>query len=111
MGASCYPKLFNNSESSVNLMVRSLIDRAAQALAAFQSGSEDWYGLGADRQDYFRGSVRKALETLRDPDARMGEAGAVIVGNVGPSESREAHISDAENTWRYMIDALLSEDN
>lgn len=95
----------------MSLIARSLIDRAARALAAFQSGGEDWEGLGAGRQDYFRESVRKALETMRDPDARMAEAGAEIVRSVGPSESHEAHISDAENTWRYMIDALLGEED
>ncbi len=86
----------------------SVIDSAAKAMANIQ-GAGDWFALEKDKQNYFRENVRIILKALRDPDLHMTEAGAEIIRNVGPSESEEAYISDAANTWRYMIDALLGE--
>ncbi|WP_443970846.1 hypothetical protein [Sphingobium sp. CR28] len=53
--------------------------------------------------------ARAAIAAIRDPDEKMQEAGAEVVKYVGSSESREAHRSDAANTFRFMIDALLSD--
>jgi hypothetical protein len=86
----------------------SIVDAAAKALAKTQ-GDGDWSALGADRQHYFRENVRVVLKALRDPDITMTEAGAEIIRNVSPTESDEAYISDAANTWRYMVDAVLGE--
>ena len=86
----------------------SLIDHAARALAA-QRGQDDWEGLDGARQLQFRREVGVILRTLRDPDDRMAEAGMAIIRNVGLAESEVAHLNDAANTWRLMIDALLED--
>ena len=86
-----------------------LIDRAACALAASQTGGKDWELLGPAQQKQFQEGVRAVLQSLRDPDERMAEAGAEIIRSVGPEESNAAHLSDAANTWRFMIDVLLEE--
>ena len=85
-----------------------LVDKAARELARAQ-GSADWDMLVPEAQERFRSGVRAVLEALRDPDPIMAEAGAEIIRNVGPAESDAAHRSDAATTWRFMIDALLSE--
>lgn len=85
-----------------------LIDEAAMALAQMQSAG-DWDNLAPEAQEQFRSVVYAVLSALRDPDAVMAEAGAEIIRNVGPAQSEVAHLSDAVNTWRYMIDALLGE--
>lgn len=85
-----------------------IIDVAAKEMANMQ-GAGDWFSLDKDKQNYFRENVRIILKALRDPNVHMTEAGAEIIRSVGPAESEEAHISDAANTWRYMIDALLGE--
>ncbi len=85
-----------------------IVDTAAKALANVQ-GAGDWSALDTGRQHDFHENIRTVLKVLRDPDLHMTEAGAEIIRNVGPSESDEAYISDAANTWRYMIDALLGE--
>lgn len=84
-----------------------LIDRAASALATFQVGEDGWQSLDAAVQDEFRTKVRVILEAIRDPDQAMTEAGAEIIRSVGQAESDVAHLSDAANTWRFMIDALV----
>jgi hypothetical protein len=85
-----------------------LIDRAARALAASQQGQDAWDKLDVAGQERFRDGVRVALNALRDPDDRMAQAGAEIIRNVGREESGAAHLNDAANTWRFMIDALLA---
>lgn len=85
-----------------------LIDKAAMALAQMQ-GAGDWDGLAPEAQEQFRSGVYAVLSALRDPDAVMAEAGAEIIRNVGPAETGAAHRSDAVNTWRFMVDALLGE--
>ena len=86
------------------------IDRAARALATSQGGEGVWDLLDAAHREKLKEGVRHMLRALRDPDERMSESGAEIVRNVGSGESQEAYRSDAANTWRYMIDALLDED-
>jgi hypothetical protein len=86
-----------------------LLDRAARALAASQMGRDDWDTLNSDQKVLFQQGTRAVLKCLRDPDIRMAQAGAEIIRNVGQAESEFALLSDAENTWRFMIDALLEE--
>ncbi len=81
-----------------------LIDQAARALA--QADGNEWDGLDPARQQRFRDGVHAVLVALRDPDDIMAEAGAEIIRSVGSAESHAAHLSDAVNTWRYMMDAL-----
>lgn len=85
-----------------------LIDGAARALTASQGGLL-WEDLDANARDCARESVRAVLKGLRDPDVRMAQAGAEIIRNVGPAESWEAHLNDAQNVWRFMVDTLLEE--
>lgn len=85
----------------------SLVERGARALAASTMGS-DWDTLDAPLREKLKDDVRAVVRALRDPDARMKEAGAEIISNVRPSESEEAHLNDAANTWRFMIDAALA---
>lgn len=85
-----------------------LITSAARALMAVQ-GNPYWERLDADTQDRARESVRVILKELRDPDVDMAQAGSEIIRNIGPAESPEAHLNDAQNVWRFMIDKLLEE--
>ena len=85
-----------------------LIDRAAHALATFQLGRDDWDKLDKVQHEQFKEGLRRALNTLRDPDEHMTEAGMEIIRNVRPGESETAHLNDAANTWRFMVDALLA---
>jgi hypothetical protein len=56
-----------------------------------------------------KSGVRAVLEALRDPDMAMIEAGVEIIRNVGAAESEAAYVTDAADTWRYMINVLLGE--
>ncbi|KQM18274.1 hypothetical protein [Novosphingobium sp. Leaf2] len=85
-----------------------LIDLAAQAMAKVQ-GSQ-WAVLNGAEQQTLRDCVHAVIKAVRQPDVRMTEAGAEIIRKIGPDESDAAHLSDAANTWRFMIDALLDED-
>ena len=85
------------------------IDRAAAALASSLDGTAAWSEVHPARQNRLKGCVLEVLRALREPDERMTEAGAEIVRNVARGESDVAYASDATNTWRYMIDTLLSE--
>ncbi|WP_313536832.1 hypothetical protein [Sphingomonas sp.] len=87
----------------------SLIDGAARALTS-ATGGPPWEDLDAKAQDFARERVRAVLKALRDPDVRMAQAGAEIIRNVGPAESWEAHLNDAQNVWGFMVDALLEEE-
>lgn len=71
-------------------------------------GADGWEALDAAARDRARGRVRDILKVLRDPDERMMEAGAEIIRNVGREESEAARHNDAADTWRFMIDALLT---
>lgn len=84
------------------------IERAARAVAALEGGSKVWETLDATARDHLKDHVRSILNAIREPDLSMMEAGAEIVRHVGPHESDEAHLGDAANVWRLMIDVLLS---
>jgi len=84
------------------------IDRAAEALAASLYGEVDWTSVDPVRQAELRKAVRAAMTTLREPDEEMTFAGMEIIRYVREGESSEAHRSDAANTWRFMVDALLA---
>lgn len=98
----------NNCDYQIGDKFVSLINNTARKLAASQ-GSDDWDTLDEPGRERFRVAVRAVIEALREPDEQMTEAGAEIIRNVGPSESDVAYLSDAANTWRFMIDALLGE--
>lgn len=85
------------------------IERAARALLASESESTSWEFLDAVSQEKLKDHVRSILNVIREPDINMMEAGAEIVRYVGPHESDEAHLGDAANVWRFMIDVLLGE--
>jgi len=85
-----------------------LIDRAARTLTSAM-GDLPWDRLDAEARDRARECVRAILRELRDPDMAMAEAGAEIIRNVGPAETPEAHLNDAQNVWRFMIDQLLDQ--
>lgn len=53
--------------------------------------------------------ARAAFTAVREPSDAMNEAGREVIRNVGAAESEEAFANDAANTWRFMIDALLSD--
>lgn len=82
------------------------LDRAAHVLAV-QSGEAGDIGDAA-RQDLWRQRVIEVLDTLRNHDENMMEAGAEIVRNVQQGQSEDAYLNDAANTWRFMIDAKLA---
>ena len=84
------------------------IERAARAVAASEGGAHTWETLDAAARENLKDHVRSILNAIREPDLNMMEAGAEIVRHVGPHESDEAHLGDAANAWRLMIDALLS---
>lgn len=82
---------------------------AARALAAARSGAGDYDKLAPAQRLALRSEVRAVLQAIRDPSDRMTAAGAEIVRNVHQGESDQAFRSDAANTWRFMIDAVLEE--
>lgn len=88
-----------------------LLDRAAREMAAFQMGRDDWDKLDIAEQDRFKAVVRKTLDVLRDPDEHMTRAGVEIIRHVTSVESEAAYLNDAANTWRFMLDALLTSDD
>lgn len=53
--------------------------------------------------------VHAVLSAIREPDEAMKQAGSEIIRHVGPDASEEAYLSDAANTFRFMIDAVLQE--
>ncbi len=86
-----------------------LIERAAQALAVALHGETGAQALPPTERSQLRKAIHAVLATLRDPDEDMVQAGAEIVRNVGKDETSEAHLSDAANTWRFMMDVLLAD--
>ena len=59
--------------------------------------------------EQFLPQARVVLQAVREPSEEMTQAGAEIVRNVHAEESEVAFASDAANTWRFMIDAAISE--
>lgn len=85
------------------------IDIAALALAKARGGDHDYDALSPAVQDALKNEVRAVLHAIRDPGDRVTAAGAEIIRNVHQGESEEAFRSDAANTWRFMIDAVLAD--
>jgi len=85
------------------------IEIAARALATLRSGKDDYDTLTPALRDALINEVRTVLHSLREPGDRVAAAGAEVIRNVHPGESPHAFRSDAANTWRFMIDAILSE--
>lgn len=85
-----------------------LVENACHALARSQ-GCGDWESLSPEMQRRFKCGVRAVLEALRSPDTAMTEAGAEIIRNVGAAESEAAYLTDAADTWHYMVNVLLGE--
>ncbi len=86
-----------------------LINIAMRRLATELEAEGEWDTLPMARRRALENGVLAVLSSLRDPDERMADAGAEIVRNVSHGQSWEAYCSDAANTWRFMVDALLSE--
>jgi hypothetical protein len=84
-----------------------MLDNAARTLAQVRSGVDDCDALDDDLKADLRGEVREVLRALRDPTNDVTSAGAEIIRNVRQGESDEAFQSDAANTWRFMIDAVI----
>jgi len=91
------------------MMTDTPLRRAALALMQSRGGAGEFDALDDKAMASLIQDVRAVLEALREPSKLMVEAGAEIVKNVHVEESDEAFASDAVNTWRYMIDAALSE--
>lgn len=87
-----------------------LIERGVQALAMSLYGHAGAAALSVPERDQLGKAVHAVLASLRDPDEEMAEAGAEIIRNVGEAESHKAHLSDAANTWRFMMDVLLAKE-
>lgn len=71
------------------------------------TASDDAAASPADWESFLP-HAQAVLRAIREPTAAMSEAGADIVRNVHVEESEEAFASDAANTWRFMIDAALT---
>jgi len=91
------------------MMTDTPLRRAALALMQSRGGVGEFDGLDEKTRNGLLQDVRAVLAAVREPSQLMVEAGAEIVKNVHVEESDEAFASDAVNTWRYMIDAALSE--
>lgn len=89
----------------------SSIEQAARALAASEGRLDAWELLAPASQENLKNRVRIVLNAIREPDINMIEAGAEIVRHVGPHESDEAHLGDAANVWRFMIDVLVGKND
>jgi len=86
------------------------IERAAHAMYAAVQPEWDWNDPDAELlRHMYRENARVAIKAIREPDELMAQAGAEIVGHVGPDEPHEAYLNDAAEIWRLMIDAALGE--
>jgi hypothetical protein len=84
-----------------------MLDTAARALATARSGIDGYDALDEELKADLRQEVRDVLRSLRDPTNHVTSAGAEIIRTVRQGESDEAFQSDAANTWRFMIDAVI----
>lgn len=86
------------------------IERAARAMHASAQPEWDWADPDCDPlRRIYRDAARAMIQSLRDPDERMRQAGAEIVRTVHASESPAAFENDAADIWRLMIEAALAE--
>lgn len=87
------------------------IERAAQAMHA--SAQPEWPWTDPDCEPLrkiYRDAARAMIRSLHEPTEAMRIAGAEVVSRVSPQESDTAYRQDAADTWRFMIDAALEED-
>ncbi|CAN5323860.1 hypothetical protein BH10PSE13_BH10PSE13_11510 [soil metagenome] len=87
------------------------IERAAQAMHA--SAQPEWQWTDPDCEPLrkiYRDAARAMLRALHDPSEAMRIAGAEVVSSVTAQESETAYQQDAADTWRFMIDAALEEE-
>lgn len=81
-------------------MTESVVDRAARALAAHESGSDDWNAHDEAFKETIRESVRVVLRSVRDCTEDMAEA----------VHASEDWVDDSPDwVWETMIDAALRE--
>lgn len=87
-----------------------MVERAARKLAG-QWMVDDGYGedsrASAERGEMwknFRKSARLAIEAMREPTGAMLTAGRINLGGTD-----ELHIDEAEEVWRKMIAAALTD--
>lgn len=85
-----------------------MLDNAARALANVRSGVDDYDALDDDLKADLKAEARAMSLGLRDPTDEVSSAGAEIIRNVRQGESDVAFQSDAANTWRFMIDAVIA---
>lgn len=79
-------------------MTDSIIERAARAFAAHESGSDEWDAYDEPFKDTIRDSVRVVLRSVRDATEEMVEA----------VHANEDWVDDSpEWIWEKMIDAAL----
>jgi len=84
-----------------------MLENAARALAKVRSGVDDYDALDDELRADLKAEGRAMLLPLRDPTDNVTSAGAEIIRNVRQGESDAAFQSDAANTWRFMIDAVI----
>lgn len=86
------------------------LERAARAMYDNVQPEWDWDDPDAEllRRMYLD-NARAALNAVREPTDAMKSAGAEVTRFIAPDEGDGAYESEAANTWRFMISALLSE--
>jgi len=88
------------------------IERAAKAMHS--SAQPEWQWDDPDcapLRKIYRDAARAMLQALHDPSEEMRMAGAEVVSRVSPQESDDAYQQDAADTWRFMIDAALGQED
>lgn len=85
------------------------IEKAARALCAVHGDNPDDAIDGAVRWTHYTPHVAAVLKALHEPSPAMKEAGSEIIRHVGHEESKQGHLSDAANVWRFMMDVLHQE--
>lgn len=82
------------------------IERAARALCTLDGKPEDEDFEGHPMWHSYMPQVVAVLDALHEPSELMKEAGSEIFKGYNPEQSDYAHLSDAANVWRYMIDSM-----
>lgn len=73
-----------------------LPERIARALCAHD-------GQPSEMWERYVPAARAVLDAIREPDAAMLEAGAVVVKAAIDGQSERAQEEDAATIWRYMV--------
>ncbi|MFZ2998148.1 hypothetical protein [Sphingobium sp.] len=82
------------------------IERAARTLCALDGKLEDDDFKGKPMWQSYLPRVLAVVDALHEPSEVMKEAGSEIFKGYNPEQSNHAHLSDAANVWRYMIDSM-----